>query len=175
MKNSKQNQKVLDSIKSKFEKNSSYDLLWTLDGIPKSELELFAHKKYSKERNSWIRKLNSGRLKQTKNKLTTLSSEKLAYCCLGVLCTLGKRSFRKEGDGFQENCNIADYALYSGNKLTPFQDFLNLSSIEDIFILLNDEIGLTFKEIAFFIKEIFLPAIRKDNFTLVKELFNPQD
>lgn len=101
----------------------------------------------------WVSALRSGKYKQGKHRLCHGGPQGVKYCCLGVLCDLavknGKTLRRKafEGNRTLNSCIMTWAELESTDPELGYKGgFGSLSS-------LNDNEGLSFKEIAKIIDE----------------------
>jgi hypothetical protein len=120
----------------------------------------------------WVNALESGEYRQCKNELCTPHNKKLSYCCLGVLSKIQNR-LEKDEDGLMRDTlhkGESQGALYKSNpcysvigkngKLPKNVKVLN--SLDSLpfdegtsLMKCNDDLGLSFKDIAKIIKTVF--------------------
>jgi hypothetical protein len=85
----------------------------------------------------WVKALRSGRYKQVEGRL---GSPRLGYCCLGVLCKVGRKEF-SEQDGCLREEIVAWAGMKSDNGDLPVKGYKSL-------VVLNDDRHFNFKAIA---------------------------
>jgi hypothetical protein len=121
-----------------------------------------------KNREQWIKALESGRYKQTTGQLRnidngyTLNGNSYGYCCLGVLCNIHKDKEHKWDDHvftapnlFYDSNDVFDSATDEYFEMPP-NSFLDKVKVDkglaDELATMNDN-GKTFKEIATFLRK----------------------
>jgi hypothetical protein len=116
----------------------------------------------------WVNALESGKYRQCTHQLCAPYNKKLSYCCLGVLSKIQNR-LEKDEDGFmrdtlhkgltQEILHKSNpcYSVIRNNGKLPKKVSVEINSSEDRNTLMdcNDDLGLSFKDIAKIIKTVF--------------------
>jgi len=122
----------------------------------------------------WVNALESGEYRQCANQLCTRRNKKLSYCCLGVLSKIQNR-LEKDEDGFMRDSlhkgmsheilhkSNPCYSVIRNNGKLPKKVSVGKNSSETSFNIeeyntlleCNDDLRLSFKDIAKIIKTVF--------------------
>ncbi len=104
----------------------------------------------------WARKtveaLRSGRYKQTQKRLRTNEG----FCCLGVMCDISQ-----QGD-WKPSIGSYSYVFEDGNNLKRLPEgllpFFGMNNDEQVTLYIMNDDGHSFKEIADYIEQKWIPA-----------------
>jgi hypothetical protein len=103
----------------------------------------------------WIQALTSGEYQQGRQFLKGPNNR---YCCMGVLCDLYQKTHPSEGRWIEEEFKISRFTVSVGGfgeeyyPPIPVQSWAGLSSMTKL-ARMNDDMGMTFAEIAGWLTE----------------------
>lgn len=106
-------------------------------------------RKQVQNRKRWVDALRSGRYRQTRGALRDRANTKNeAFCCLGVMCDVhNSKLWHNEKYGFTGYDSLPPYSVWS-EFLIVHSDDEELSFYDGDYANMNDELNLTFDEIA---------------------------